>query len=162
MAGCCYNLQSLLLQSEQKLLFICLVTLSISLTVVFPFPTDTFLGSELLPVSLFGPGQGWVSSEVPKEAQPAPVDKIFTSFLCLQAVEIEDRRIQSCVHFMTLKKLNRLAHIRLKKGRDQTHEVEIKRFSLPSFSFPRSLLNPLYLFLKFATALSDLTCPTHL
>lgn len=31
--------------------------------------------------------------------------------------------MQSCVHFMTLKKLNRLAHIRLKKGRDQTHEV---------------------------------------
>lgn len=25
---------------------------------------------------------------------------------------------------MTLKKLNRLAHIRLKKGRDQTHEVQ--------------------------------------
>ncbi|XP_026549360.1 THO complex subunit 5 homolog [Notechis scutatus] len=39
------------------------------------------------------------------------------------AAEIEERRIQSCVHFMTLKKLNRLAHIRLKKGRDQTHEV---------------------------------------
>ncbi|XP_027422172.1 THO complex subunit 5 homolog isoform X6 [Bos indicus x Bos taurus] len=43
-----------------------------------------------------------------------------------QAVEIEDRRIQSCVHFMTLKKLNRLAHIRLKKGRDQTHEAKQK------------------------------------
>ncbi|KAF6278625.1 THO complex 5 [Rhinolophus ferrumequinum] len=43
------------------------------------------------------------------------------------AVEIEDRRIQSCVHFMTLKKLNRLAHIRLKKGRDQTHEVGVER-----------------------------------
>lgn len=40
-----------------------------------------------------------------------------------QASEIDERRIQSCVHFMTLKKLNRLAHIRLKKGRDQTHEV---------------------------------------
>ncbi|GAB5579233.1 THO complex subunit 5 homolog isoform X1 [Prionailurus iriomotensis] len=40
--------------------------------------------------------------------------------------EIEDRRIQSCVHFMTLKKLNRLAHIRLKKGRDQTHEAKQK------------------------------------
>ncbi|XP_008938530.1 PREDICTED: THO complex subunit 5 homolog [Merops nubicus] len=38
------------------------------------------------------------------------------------ASEIDERRIQSCVHFMTLKKLNRLAHIRLKKGRDQTHE----------------------------------------
>ncbi|NWS47052.1 THOC5 protein, partial [Probosciger aterrimus] len=31
-----------------------------------------------------------------------------------------------CVHFMTLKKLNRLAHIRLKKGRDQTHEAKQK------------------------------------
>uniref|UniRef100_A0A8C9PRB0 THO complex 5 n=1 Tax=Spermophilus dauricus TaxID=99837 RepID=A0A8C9PRB0_SPEDA len=43
-----------------------------------------------------------------------------------QAIEIEERRIQSCVHFMTLKKLNRLAHIRLKKGRDQTHEAKQK------------------------------------
>uniref|UniRef100_A0A5F8GF61 THO complex 5 n=1 Tax=Monodelphis domestica TaxID=13616 RepID=A0A5F8GF61_MONDO len=42
------------------------------------------------------------------------------------ASEIEERRIQSCVHFMTLKKLNRLAHIRLKKGRDQTHEAKQK------------------------------------
>ncbi|XP_077016743.1 THO complex subunit 5 isoform X2 [Tamandua tetradactyla] len=42
------------------------------------------------------------------------------------ALEIEERRIQSCVHFMTLKKLNRLAHIRLKKGRDQTHEAKQK------------------------------------
>uniref|UniRef100_A0A8C5QKS5 THO complex subunit 5 homolog n=1 Tax=Leptobrachium leishanense TaxID=445787 RepID=A0A8C5QKS5_9ANUR len=41
------------------------------------------------------------------------------------AVEIEERKLQSCVHFMTLKKLNRLAHIRLKKARDQTHEVPI-------------------------------------
>ncbi|XP_029475607.1 THO complex subunit 5 homolog isoform X3 [Rhinatrema bivittatum] len=40
--------------------------------------------------------------------------------------EIEERRIQSCVHFMSLKKLNRLAHIRLKKGRDQTHEAKQK------------------------------------
>ncbi|PIO22594.1 hypothetical protein AB205_0213820 [Aquarana catesbeiana] len=39
------------------------------------------------------------------------------------SAEIEERRIKSCVHFMTLKKLNRLAHIRLKKSRDQTHEV---------------------------------------
>uniref|UniRef100_A0A8C8VUA4 THO complex 5 n=1 Tax=Peromyscus maniculatus bairdii TaxID=230844 RepID=A0A8C8VUA4_PERMB len=43
-----------------------------------------------------------------------------------RAMEIEERRIQSCVHFMTLKKLNRLAHIRLKKGRDQTHEAKQK------------------------------------
>ncbi|XP_036613559.1 THO complex subunit 5 homolog isoform X1 [Trichosurus vulpecula] len=42
------------------------------------------------------------------------------------ASEIEERRLQSCVHFMTLKKLNRLAHIRLKKGRDQTHEAKQK------------------------------------
>ncbi|XP_053849768.1 THO complex subunit 5 homolog isoform X4 [Vidua macroura] len=42
------------------------------------------------------------------------------------ASEIDERRVQSCVHFMTLKKLNRLAHIRLKKGRDQTHEAKQK------------------------------------
>ncbi|KAL4646504.1 hypothetical protein GN956_G9390 [Arapaima gigas] len=36
-------------------------------------------------------------------------------------VEIEERRMQGCIHFMTLKKLNRLAHMRLKRGRDQTH-----------------------------------------
>ncbi|KFO19728.1 THO complex subunit 5 like protein [Fukomys damarensis] len=42
------------------------------------------------------------------------------------AVEIEEWRIQSCVHFMTLKKLHRLDHIRLKKGRDQTHEAKQK------------------------------------
>nr|XP_033812868.1 THO complex subunit 5 homolog isoform X1 [Geotrypetes seraphini] len=42
------------------------------------------------------------------------------------AAEIEEKRIQSCVHFMNLKKLNRLAHIRLKKGRDQTHEAKQK------------------------------------
>ncbi|CAI9539106.1 unnamed protein product [Staurois parvus] len=42
------------------------------------------------------------------------------------SAEIEERRIKSCVHFMTLKKLNRLAHIRLKKARDQTHEAKQK------------------------------------
>ncbi|XP_073527835.1 THO complex subunit 5 isoform X1 [Phyllobates terribilis] len=42
------------------------------------------------------------------------------------SAEIEEKRIQSCVHFMTLKKLNRLAHIRLKKARDQTHEAKQK------------------------------------
>ncbi|KAG8455654.1 hypothetical protein GDO86_001733 [Hymenochirus boettgeri] len=42
------------------------------------------------------------------------------------AAEIEEKKIQSCVHFMTLKKLNRLAHIRLKKARDQTHEAKLK------------------------------------
>ncbi|XP_061117754.1 THO complex subunit 5 homolog isoform X2 [Conger conger] len=40
------------------------------------------------------------------------------------SIEIEERRMQSCIHFMTLKKLNRLAHMRLKKGRDQTHEAK--------------------------------------
>ncbi|RXN38358.1 THO complex subunit 5-like protein [Labeo rohita] len=40
------------------------------------------------------------------------------------SVEIEERRRQCSVHFITLKKLNRLAHMRLKKGRDQTHEHE--------------------------------------
>uniref|UniRef100_A0A8D1BM71 THO complex subunit 5 n=1 Tax=Sus scrofa TaxID=9823 RepID=A0A8D1BM71_PIG len=49
------------------------------------------------------------------------------------AIEIEDRRIQSCVHFMTLKKLNRLAHIRLKKGRDQTHEAKQNLLARPLF-----------------------------
>uniref|UniRef100_A0AAY4A0L6 THO complex subunit 5 n=1 Tax=Denticeps clupeoides TaxID=299321 RepID=A0AAY4A0L6_9TELE len=42
------------------------------------------------------------------------------------SVEIEERRRQSCVHFMMLKKLNRLAHMRLKRGRDQTHETKQK------------------------------------
>ncbi|XP_057687945.1 THO complex subunit 5 homolog [Corythoichthys intestinalis] len=40
--------------------------------------------------------------------------------------EIERRRLQSCNHFMTLKKLNRLAHMRLKRGRDHTHEAKQK------------------------------------
>ncbi|KAK2111641.1 THO complex subunit 5 [Saguinus oedipus] len=42
------------------------------------------------------------------------------------AIEIEEQKIRSCVHFMTLKKPNRLAHIRLKKERDQTHEAKQK------------------------------------
>lgn len=40
------------------------------------------------------------------------------------SAEVEQRRIQGCIHVMTLKKLNRLAHMRLKKGRDQTHEAK--------------------------------------
>ncbi|KAG7244006.1 hypothetical protein INR49_006167 [Caranx melampygus] len=40
--------------------------------------------------------------------------------------EVEQRRMQSCIHFMNLKKLNRLAHMRLKRGRDQTHEAKQK------------------------------------
>ncbi|KAL0979310.1 hypothetical protein UPYG_G00183490 [Umbra pygmaea] len=38
--------------------------------------------------------------------------------------EVEQKRMQSCIHFMSLKKLNRLAHMRLKRGRDQTHEAK--------------------------------------
>uniref|UniRef100_A0A9J8D3X9 THO complex 5 n=1 Tax=Cyprinus carpio carpio TaxID=630221 RepID=A0A9J8D3X9_CYPCA len=41
-----------------------------------------------------------------------------------KSVEIEERHRQCSVHFITLKKLNRLAHMRLKKGRDQTHEAK--------------------------------------
>ncbi|KAM9821785.1 THO complex subunit 5 homolog [Syngnathus typhle] len=40
--------------------------------------------------------------------------------------EVERKRLESCNHFMTLKKLNRLAHMRLKRGRDQTHEAKQK------------------------------------
>lgn len=40
--------------------------------------------------------------------------------------DVEQKRLQSCIHFMNLKKLNRLAHMRLKKGRDQTHEAKQK------------------------------------
>uniref|UniRef100_H3DEQ7 THO complex 5 n=1 Tax=Tetraodon nigroviridis TaxID=99883 RepID=H3DEQ7_TETNG len=39
-------------------------------------------------------------------------------------VEVEQKRMQSSILFMNLKKLNRLAHIRLKRGRDQTHEAK--------------------------------------
>ena len=52
-------------------------------------------------------------------------------FLWLQCTDVEKRRLQSCIHFMNLKKLNRLAHMRLKKGRDQTHDV------MPADSLPR-------------------------
>lgn len=47
----------------------------------------------------------------------------FTSDVFSQCAEVEQKRMQSCIHFMNLKKLNRLAHMRLKRGRDQTHEV---------------------------------------
>ncbi|AWP06999.1 putative THO complex subunit 5 -like [Scophthalmus maximus] len=40
------------------------------------------------------------------------------------SAEVEQRRMQSCIHFMNLKKLNRLAHMRLKRGRDQTHDAK--------------------------------------
>lgn len=93
----------------------------------------------------------------PKEASQCPFLPCLPGFLCPQAVEIEDRRILSCVHFMTLKKLNRLAHIRLKKGRDQTHEVGVERFNPPSPpSFPSPSQCPLSLFLRL---LPTLLCP---
>uniref|UniRef100_A0A3B5MGE4 THO complex 5 n=1 Tax=Xiphophorus couchianus TaxID=32473 RepID=A0A3B5MGE4_9TELE len=43
-----------------------------------------------------------------------------------ESAEVELRRMQGCIHFMNLKKLNRLAHMRLKRGRDQTHEAKQK------------------------------------
>uniref|UniRef100_A0A3Q3X5Y1 THO complex 5 n=1 Tax=Mola mola TaxID=94237 RepID=A0A3Q3X5Y1_MOLML len=43
-----------------------------------------------------------------------------------QCAEVEKRRMQGCILFMNLKKLNRLAHMRLKRGRDQTHEAKQK------------------------------------
>lgn len=52
---------------------------------------------------------------------------ILIKFICSQCVEVEQKRMQSCILFMNLKKLNRLAHIRLKRGRDQTNEVNPKR-----------------------------------
>ncbi|KAF3850890.1 hypothetical protein F7725_012662 [Dissostichus mawsoni] len=42
------------------------------------------------------------------------------------SAEVEQRRMQGCIHFMNLKKLNRLAHMRLKRGRDQTHDAKQK------------------------------------
>ncbi|XP_076863253.1 THO complex subunit 5 homolog isoform X1 [Brachyhypopomus gauderio] len=42
------------------------------------------------------------------------------------SVEVEERRRRGAVHFIALKKLNRLAHMRLKKARDQTHEAKQK------------------------------------
>uniref|UniRef100_A0A1A8SHA5 THO complex 5 n=1 Tax=Nothobranchius rachovii TaxID=451742 RepID=A0A1A8SHA5_9TELE len=40
------------------------------------------------------------------------------------SMDVEQKRMQSCILFMNLKKLNRLAHMRLKRGRDQTHEAK--------------------------------------
>lgn len=54
--------------------------------------------------------------------------------LCIQSAEVEAKRRQGCVHFITLKKLNRLSHMRLKKARDQTHEVHERR-ALSVYSF---------------------------
>lgn len=47
--------------------------------------------------------------------------------LCVQSPEVEARRREGCIHFITLKKLNRLSHMRLKKARDQTHEVSRRK-----------------------------------
>uniref|UniRef100_A0A4W4GX15 THO complex subunit 5 homolog n=1 Tax=Electrophorus electricus TaxID=8005 RepID=A0A4W4GX15_ELEEL len=41
-----------------------------------------------------------------------------------QSMEVEERRRRGSVHFIALKKLNRMAHMRLKKARDQTHEAK--------------------------------------
>lgn len=38
-------------------------------------------------------------------------------------IRLED---PSCVHFIMLKKFNQLAHVRMKKGRDQTHKAKQK------------------------------------
>lgn len=43
--------------------------------------------------------------------------------LCLQAAEIESKRMEGMLQIVMLKKLNRLAHIRCKKVRDGTNEV---------------------------------------
>ena len=37
--------------------------------------------------------------------------------------QLEEKRIYGTTQFVILKKLNRLAHIRCKKGRDETNEV---------------------------------------
>ncbi|KAM9810668.1 THO complex subunit 5 homolog [Neosynchiropus ocellatus] len=42
------------------------------------------------------------------------------------SIEVEQKRMQGCIYFMNLKKLNRLAHMRLKRGRDQTYEAKQK------------------------------------
>ena len=55
-----------------------------------------------------------------------------TCNLSSQCAEVERRRMQGCIHFMNLKKLNRLAHMRLKRGRDQTHEVTATQ-RIPTF-----------------------------
>uniref|UniRef100_A0A8C1S110 THO complex 5 n=1 Tax=Cyprinus carpio TaxID=7962 RepID=A0A8C1S110_CYPCA len=54
----------------------------------------------------------------------AEIQELKSSGAKVGSVEIEDRHRQCSVHFITLKKLNRLAHMRLKKGRDQTHEAK--------------------------------------
>lgn len=40
--------------------------------------------------------------------------------------ELEDKRVSVMLDFMNLKKLNRLAHIRCKKVREQTNDVRLQ------------------------------------
>ncbi|XP_006640358.1 THO complex subunit 5 homolog [Lepisosteus oculatus] len=54
----------------------------------------------------------------------AEINELKTSGSKDNSAEIEEKRMMGCIHFMTLKKLNRLAHMRLKKARDQTHEAK--------------------------------------
>lgn len=73
--------------------------------------------------------------------------------LCIQSVEVEAKRRQGCVHFITLKKLNRLSHMRLKKARDQTHEVHTTRalvFFFPFLVFLAHLCGVVIFFFFFA------------
>ena len=44
---------------------------------------------------------------------------------CFQKDEIENCRVNGSLQFLVLKKLNRLAHIRCKKVRDETNEVNL-------------------------------------
>ena len=54
------------------------------------------------------------------------VDKFITLLIVLfQKDEIENCRVNGSLQFLVLKKLNRLAHIRCKKVRDETNEVRI-------------------------------------
>ena len=64
---------------------------------------------------------GWVCFQDELTSCPSGIYQRLV--LWLQCTDVEKRRLQSCIHFMNLKKLNRLAHMRLKKGRDQTHDV---------------------------------------
>ena len=43
--------------------------------------------------------------------------------------ELEAKRVSVLLDFMTLKKLNRLAHVRCKKVREQTNDVRIHQYA---------------------------------
>ena len=47
--------------------------------------------------------------------------------------EVEEKRIQGTLQFVTLKKMNRLAHIRCKKAREATNEVNAETGSRNRF-----------------------------